>query len=167
MRIDFLLLMIVFQLFFRKTSTAFEIEHEKCRSLVCVACYQKASRSLWELEIKIVQYYLIDGYSSSHPDFLNGICTSCSISLSKKRKDPTISLPIVENYDPERKTGLRSLNACSCKICSVAKLNGLNVLLASQKIARNEVDLQHKQFLSMLKFVQIVLQRYTGVAVIQ
>ena len=133
MRIDFSLLMIVFQLFFRKTSTAFETEHEKCRSLVCVAYYQKASRSLWEFEIKIVQYYLIDGYSSSHPDFLNGICTSCSISLSKKRKDPTIALPIVENYDPERKTGLRSLNACSCKICSVAKLNGLNVPLASRK----------------------------------
>ena len=40
---------------------------------------------------------------------------------------------MVENYNPERKTGLRSLNACSCKNCSVAKLNGLNVLLASRK----------------------------------
>ena len=167
MRIDILLLMIVFQLFFRKMSTAFEIRHEKCRSLVCVKCYQKVSRLLWELEIKNVQNYLINRYSSSHPDFPNGICRGCSIALSKKRKDPTIALPIVENYDPERKTGLRSLNACSCKICSVAKLNGLNVLLILKKIARNEVDLQQKQFLSMLKFVQIVLQRYTGVAVIQ
>ena len=167
MRIDFQLLMIIFQLFFRKTSTALEIGHGKCRSLVCVVCYQKASRSLSELEIKNIQDYLIDGYSSSHSEFPNGICTGSSIALSKKRKDSTISLPIVENYDPERKTGLRSLNPLSCKICSVAKLNGLNVLLASQKIARNEVDLQHKQFLSMLKFVQIVLQRYTGVAVIQ
>ena len=113
MRIDFPLLMIVFQLFFRKMSTAFEIGHEKCRSLVCVVCYQKASHSLLELEIKNVQDYLIDGCSFSHPDFLNGICTSCSIALSKKRKDPIIALPIVENFDPERKTGLRSVNACS------------------------------------------------------
>ena len=133
MRIDFLLLMILLQLFFRKTSTAFEIENEKCRSLVCVVCYQKASRSLSQLEIKNVQDYLIDGYSSSNPDFLNGICTGCSIALSKKRKDPTIALPIVENYDPERKTGMRSLYSCTCKVCSVAKLNGLNVLLASRK----------------------------------
>ena len=114
MRIDFLLLMIVFQLFFRKTSTAFEIGHEKCRSLVCVVCYQKTSRSLSELEIKNVQDYLIDGYSSSHPDFPNGICMGCSIALSKKRKDPTIAFPIVENYNPERKTGLKSLNFYSC-----------------------------------------------------
>ena len=114
-KIDFLLLMILFQLFFRKRSTTFEIGHGKCRSLVCVVCYQKASRSLSELEIKNVQDYLIDGYSSSHPDFPNGICTGCSIVLSKKRKDSTITLPAVENFNPERKTELRSLNACSCK----------------------------------------------------
>ena len=113
MRIDFLLLMIVFQLFFRKMLTAFEIGHEKCRSLVCVVYYQKASRSLSELQIKNVQDYLIDGYSSSHPDFPNEICKGCSTALSKKRKDPTIVLPIVEHYNPGRKTGLRSLNACS------------------------------------------------------
>ena len=77
-------------------STAFEIGHEKCRCLVCVVCYQKASRSLSELEIKNAQDYLIDGYSSSHPNFPNGICTGCSIALSKKRKDPTIASPIVE-----------------------------------------------------------------------
>ena len=157
MRIDFLLLMIVFQLFFRKTSTAFEIENEKCRSLVCVVCYRKASRSFSELKIKNVQDYLIDGYSSSHPDFPNGICTGCSIALSKKRKDPTIALPIVENYDPERKTGMRSLYSCSCKLCSVAKLNGLNVLLASRKNRKKQGRPKEKQFLSMLKFVQIVL----------
>ena len=114
-------------------ATAFEIGQEKCRSKVCVVCYQKASRSLSEAEIQLVQEFLIDGYSSSHPDFPNGVCTGCSINLSKKRNDPTAALSIVENYDPDRKAGLRSVNMCSCKICSVAKLNGPAFLLSSRK----------------------------------
>ena len=61
---------------------------------------------------------------------------SSSIVLSKKRKDPTTALPVVESHDPERKTGLRSVNTCSCKICSVANLNGLDFLLASRKNKR-------------------------------
>ena len=114
-------------------ATAFEIGHEKCRSLVCVVCYQKASSSLSEAEILLVQEFLIDGYRSSHPDFPNGVCTGCSITLSRKRSDPTVALPVVENYDPDRKAGLRSVDTCTCKICSVAKLNGLPFLLASRK----------------------------------
>lgn len=74
-----------------------------------------------------------DCYSSSDSDFPNGVCTCCSIVLSNKRKDPTTALPIIESYNPERKTSLRLINTCSCKICSVAKLNGLEFLLVSWK----------------------------------
>ena len=63
-------------------------------------------------------------------------CAGCSIVLSEKRKDPATALLVAESYDPERKTSLRSVNTCSCKICVVAKLNGLDSLLASQKNKR-------------------------------
>ena len=115
-------------------STSFDLEHERCRSKVCVVCYRKANRTLSELEIQTVQEFLIDGYNISHPDFPNGICTGCSIILSKKRKDVDLQIKVLENYDPERKTGLRSVDNCQCKICRVAKMNGLNVL---QKLRQN------------------------------
>ena len=101
-------------------TTEFEIGHEKCRSGVCVVCYQKASRSLSAKEIQLIQEFLIAGYRSSHPDFPNGVCTGCSIMLSKKRKDPNLVIPIVEDYDPDRKTGLHSVTTCSCKICTTS-----------------------------------------------
>ena len=74
-------------------TTEFGVEHEKC-SLVCVVCYKKASRPLSASEIQSIQEFLIDGYSSSDPDFPNGVCTGCSIVLSKKCKDPTTALPV-------------------------------------------------------------------------
>ena len=61
-------------------STVFEIGHDRCRSKVCVVCYGKASCLLSELEIETVEKILIDGYSSSHPDFPCGVCTGCSIA---------------------------------------------------------------------------------------
>ena len=68
--------------------------------------------------------------------FHNGVCTGCSIVLSKKRKDPTTTSTVVESYDPERKTGLRPVNTCYCKIFSVTKLNRLDFLLASRENKR-------------------------------
>ena len=96
-------------------TTEFEIGHKKCCSLVCLVCYKKASRSLSASEIQSIQEIVIDGYSSSDPDFPNGVCMSCSIVSSKKGNDPTTALAVAESYDPEIKTGLRSVNTCSCK----------------------------------------------------
>ena len=82
-------------------TTEFEIGHEKCCSLVCAVCYKKASRSLSTSEIESIQEFLSNGYSSSDP-FPNGVCTGCSIALSKKHKVPTSALPVAESCDPER-----------------------------------------------------------------
>ena len=114
-------------------STDFEIGHEKCRRLVCVVCYNKAPRLLTELETKHVQDFVIEGYTISNPDFPCGICKNCSFIISKKSRDPTVKLPLVESYDPGRTAGLRSVSVCSCKICSVAKMNGLASLTCARK----------------------------------
>lgn len=114
-------------------ATNFDLEHDRCRSEVCVVCYEKASRTLSDLEINTVQTFLIDGYSVYDPDFPNGVCTGCSINLSKKRKDVEFKIKVVENYNPDRRTGLRSIDTCECRICKVAKLNGPMALLKKHK----------------------------------
>ena len=67
--------------------TEFDLGHDRCRSKVCVVCYEKASRMLSNFEIEAVDTFFIDGYKLTHPDFPCGICTGCSIALSKKRKN--------------------------------------------------------------------------------
>ena len=106
-------------------ATAFENSHEWRREKVCVVCYKKSSRSVSTGDVEIIHQYIIDGYSTTNCNFPNRICTGCSISLSKKRKDPNYIIPMqIENYDPGRKAGLRSVNECDCRICVVAKETG-------------------------------------------
>ena len=114
-------------------STDFDLEHERRHSKVCVVCYEKANPTLSDREIQTVHEFLIDGYNVTHPDFPGGICTGCSITLSKKRKDVDFKIKALENYDPERKVGLRSVDTCLCRICRVAKMNGLSALQKSRE----------------------------------
>ena len=111
-------------------ATEFDLRHDRCCSKVCVVCYEKASRILSDLEIETVDKFLIDGQKSTHPDFPCGIF---SIALPKKRKDVNFEIPVLESYDLERKVGLHSVGACLCRICTVAKRNGLSVLQLSRK----------------------------------
>ena len=115
-------------------STKIESEHEKCRSKVCIICYQKASRKLSDTQIKTIQDYVIDGYNCSHPDFPNAVCTHCSVLLNLKRNDQNVVLRLVtDDYNPNGKLGLRSVDMCLCKICSVARQNGLQDLHSYRK----------------------------------
>ena len=107
-------------------ATNFEIGHNDCRRRVCICCYRKAERSLSQTEVECIRTNLINGYSLEDPDFPNGICTGCHIELSKKENDQSYNLlPHVDDYDPKRERGLRSSATCECKICTVAKMQGL------------------------------------------
>ena len=114
-------------------STDKKIGHEKCWALVCVVCYNKATHVLRDLDTKYVLEFIIEGYTASNPDFPYGICTICGFLLCKKYRDHSVKLPSVESYDPGRTAGLRSVNVCSCRICLVAKMNGLASLTAARK----------------------------------
>ena len=135
-----------------RIATEFDLGHDRYRSKVCVVCYEKASRMLSDLEIETVDKFLIDGYKSMHPDFPCGICTCCSIALSKKCKDvdfkkkKNFEIPVLDSYDPERKVGLQSVGTCSCRICTVAKRN---VLQLSQKKNVSKVNQHQSLFLVM------------------
>ena len=68
--------------------------------------------------------YLIEGYKVDNPDLPSGICVGCSVALSKKRKDNDFPLKIrIEDYDPKRPLGLRSITSCSCNICHIARMS--------------------------------------------
>ena len=56
-----------------------------------------------------------------------------ALPFLKNVKDVDFEIPVLESYDPERKVGLRSVGTCSCRICTVAKRNGLSVLQLSRK----------------------------------
>ena len=126
------------------TST-FDEYHEKCRGRVCVVCYSKAStykstahRGLSENEIATIQEFIIDGYEATNPDFPCGVCVDCHLLLAKKHKDPEFQLPPREiDYEPKnRPTALRSLQVCCCRICEIAKSNGLKCLFNKPKRGR-------------------------------
>ena len=72
-------------------ATEFDLGHGRCGSKVCVVCYEKALCMLSDL------------------DFPYGICTGCSIALSKKCKDAGFEILVLEPYDLERKVGLQSV----------------------------------------------------------
>ena len=116
-----------------RLTTEFDLGHDRCRSKVCVVCYEKDSRMLLDLEIDTVDKFLIDGYKSKHPDFPCEVSTGCSIALSKKRKDVDFEIPVLGSYDLERKVGLWSVGTCSCRTSTLAKSNGLIVLQLSRK----------------------------------
>ena len=56
-----------------------------------------------------------------------------ALPFLKNVKDVDFEIPVLESYDPERKVGFRSVGTCSCRICTVAKRNGLSVLQLSRK----------------------------------
>ena len=114
-------------------ATEFDLGHDRCRSKICVVCYEKASCKLSDLEIETVVKFLIAAYKSTHPDFPCESCTGCSITLSKKRKHVDFKILVLESYDLERKVGLQLVVTCSCRICTVAKRNGQSVLQLSRK----------------------------------
>ena len=114
-------------------ATEFDLGNDRCRSKVCAVCYEKVPCMSLDLEIKIVDKFLIDRYKSTHPDFPCAICTGCSIALSKKYKDKDFEIPVLESYDPERNAELLSVSTCLYRICTVVKKNELRVLQLLRK----------------------------------
>ena len=65
-------------------ASKFEQEHNECRGRVCVLCYHKGDRPISEREIKCIDQYLIEGYTSDNPEFPNALCTGCTSIYWKK-----------------------------------------------------------------------------------
>lgn len=100
---------------------AHDLEHNKCRSRVCILCYRKGTRSLSLTDVGAIQEFVIEGYSVDNYLFPSAICNGCYLILSKKRNGQNVKFPEVDTYDPGVSMVLRSSAICTCKICSVAK----------------------------------------------
>ena len=90
-------------------------------------------------------------------------------TYQRKHNDEGYSLPIqVEDYDLKRPPGLRSISSCPCRICTVAKMRGLQYnRQVKKKRCRPRTS---KYFCYTLinqlftKFAAIVLQKYIAAA---
>ena len=90
--------------------------------IVCIVCYKKGTRSLSKSEIEVVKQHILEGFKPENSDSPIGICTNCSVLLSKRELNHEMALPLPNNYDPNRPKNLRSsTDKCDCRICTVAR----------------------------------------------
>jgi G:T-mismatch repair DNA endonuclease (very short patch repair protein) len=102
------------------------MDHSEARHKVCVICYNKAKRSLSPIYVKVIQDYVIENYSVENVDFPCGLCDSCRIIVSQyKNGDTKRTLPLVDDYYPGTRILTRGKSVCECRICNVAKSNGI------------------------------------------
>ena len=76
--------------------------HEECRKLICAVCLsesgQKATRTVIDTVVKLIQDCVLKGYDPRDPRFATGICEKCHRKLHKKskhrQKDRVINLHV-------------------------------------------------------------------------
>ena len=107
-------------------------DHDRYRRKVCVVCLRKATRDkpLSPRDIELIKKFAREEFNIADPNYLSGLCSSCSISLFKKEKlsDTVVK---VEPFTPARGTQLRS-TTCDCVICQVGKTG----LFAAKKLKK-------------------------------
>ena len=96
-------------------ATAFDDDHMRCRTKVCVICYRKGERRISDRELRWIQSNLIEGYNKEDVDFPIAMCGGCHYLLSKRMSGDEVALPVVDNYDPERSYMLRSHSNSICE----------------------------------------------------
>ena len=107
-------------------------DHEACRKLVCVVCWgssgKKASRPVSKSEAAALRQFVVSSYSTADPRFPTGLCTDCHFILGTwmRGSDNPRPLPMPPSYQAMLPITTRSLEMCNCKICSLARLNGLD-----------------------------------------
>ena len=105
--------------------------HQENCLQVCAICYnesgKKCDRRVSAAEEAAIQQFVCTGYSCGDPNFPWGICRNCCFILSdwiSEKANPR-PLPVCDDYDSQIPRNTRSLTSCTCRICRLAKLNGL------------------------------------------
>ena len=113
------------------------MNHEQCRTKVCVVCSKKSTRIASKNDIISINTYIDEDFAADDPDYPRGICSVCQISLSKKKKGQDVKLHINQAYKTEQlQRFLRSVSVCRCSICDIAKTNGLKCANSKRKAGR-------------------------------
>jgi hypothetical protein len=118
-----------------------KLSHDECRAKVCAVCYcRSGSQATKKVSVRqelAIKELVFTEYNKDDPRFPSGLCTLCFFSLAdhteghnlKNKKTPprVLLLPDPDIYDMEllRATRSTSSTSCQCRICSVARKNGL------------------------------------------
>ena len=112
-------------------SRAYKRDHEECRKVVCAVCWgesgKKADRCVSEAEEAALKEFVVSSYSREDPRFPACVCQGCHFALRdwiKGIENPR-PLPVAEKYMVDLAMKTRSFNECSCSICKLARMNGL------------------------------------------
>ena len=106
-------------------------DHETCRQMVCAVCWcesgQKASRGVSVTMEAAIKSHLVSSYSRTDPRFPSGLCSGCTAILFEwiKGLENPRPLPVAEKYDAVIPIMTRSSPQCTCSICKLARMNGL------------------------------------------
>ena len=112
--------------------------HEECLELVCAVCTNlngaKASRPVKKSEVNLIKKHVFAGYLEDSIWFPRGICTTCARRLydieKQDKEDPEkkkVNPRLPDDYicDVPVQTRSKAGTVCSCRWCSLARLNGL------------------------------------------
>ena len=106
-------------------------DHETLRKMVCAICWcesgLKASIVVSEAQEAALREYVVSSYSRADPRFPLGLCKSCQFILrdwSSNVENPR-PLPVASRYDAVIPITTRSSPQCTCTMCKLGRLNGL------------------------------------------
>lgn len=116
--------------------SSIEEKHEINRTKVCIICYRKGNRQLSESAAEGVRRFVIEDFDINNSNFPSGICNGCHLLLSKKCNGEDVSLPVSEEYDPQRPKSMRSLTHCTCRICEVGEAKLMKAVKMKKKAGR-------------------------------
>ena len=106
-------------------------DHEACRLVVCAVCWgesgRKAGRAVSEAEEAAIREFVVSSYSKRDPRFPAGICDNCHFILRDwiKGQERPRPLPVAEKFMVDLAMMTRSSLECTCAICKLARMNGL------------------------------------------
>ncbi len=100
-----------------------QLSNDECRNRVCVFCWERSNRSINRSEISILKQHVFPAYDRDIVRFQNGICTTCSRNVYRRRQwDFTWKfLPSAKLTECTNKAQ-RNRTFCGCLICETVQL---------------------------------------------
>ena len=118
-----------------------KLTHQECRLKVCAVCYgrsgKKATQNVTDYIEEGMKSFVFAEYNKRDERFPSVVCTNCRFILIEQMKGKslregrdvqrTLLLPDPNQYEAQISRVTRSSNQqdCECRICSLARLNGL------------------------------------------
>ena len=110
------------------------MDHEKCRSSVCIICHKKGKRALTDRQIEYIQKNIVRTFTMDNSSFPCATRIKCNNKLNSNISGQEVDLPVAESHDAQQSTMLR-WRECNCRICQIAK-DSINSKIKGRKPGR-------------------------------